>query len=256
LDFRIKIDGLDPGPFCREAAAEGLSCARDHERMRMSTRADISVMAIAILAIANFVDHERANATSVVTCEPVTLAPADQAQVDDLAKHLVAPQLLDESKYFYCKHGARTIAVFQTVPVLAADGASETEFLTCHRDDRWKCDRSRERAIEVPEAAGSEAVRIVTRDDLSAAELRELYAAALGLAGNDSTVETQSCHTPGKMAKEWRALFVQSHSRTIRVSRQGTLFDVERDHIEIELSVEEDAKGVKTMQYRCIVRWP
>jgi hypothetical protein len=42
----------------------------------------------------------------------------------------------------------------------------------------------------------------------------------------------------------------------IKVSKEGPLFDVERDHIEIEFSIEEDAKGVKAMQYRCIVRWP
>ena len=215
------------------------------------------VMAIAILATAGFADIEGANATSVAVCEPVSLAQADKTQVEDLAKNLVAPQTLDESRNaFYCKHGAQTIALFQTVPVRAADGAFETKFATCRRDHLWKCEFSRERAIDVVEVANSATVRITTRDDLSADKLRELYAAALELAGNDATKEAQARHTRADLAQEWRASFIQGHSRTVKVSRDGTLFKVERDHIEIEFSIEEDANGVKTTQYRCIVRWP
>ena len=229
----------------------------------MSAQADITasgvlriLMAIVILAIATFVDIERANATSVVACDLVSLARADKAQVDDLAKNLVAPQLLDESKNAYCKHGAMTMALFQTVPVLAADGAHETDFTSCRRDHLWKCELSRERAIDVVEAGHSATVRITTRDDLSADKLRELYAAALELAGNDSTMQAKACHTPADHAQRLRASFIQGHSRTVKVSRDGTLIKVERDHIEIEYSIEEDARGVKTMQYRCIVQWP
>ena len=230
---------------------------------RMSARSDIGgsgvlriVVSVAMLAIAAFVDIERANATSVVTCDPVTLAAADKAKVEDLARSLVAPQLMDEAKTFYCKRIGLTIALFQTLPVPAADGALETGFTTCRRGDVWKCELSRERAIDVVEAASSETVRITTRDDLSADKLRELHAAALALAGNDSTREAPACGTPADLAQSWRASFVQSHSSTVKVSRDGTAFKVERDHIELEFSIEEDSKGVQTMQYRCIVRWP
>ncbi|HET9472622.1 MAG TPA: hypothetical protein VFO82_01940 [Steroidobacteraceae bacterium] len=229
----------------------------------MSARADISGsgvlrigVALAMLAVAAFIDIECANATSVVVCDPVTLARADKAQVEELAKKLVAPQLLDEAKTFYCKRIALTIALFQTIPVPAADGALETYFTTCRRDHDWKCELSRERAIDVVEAARSETVRITTRDDLSADGLRELYAAALELAGNDSSKEPQTCHTPADLAQSLRASFVQSHSRAVKVSRDGTLSKVQRDHIELEFSIEENAQGMKTMQYRCIVRWP
>ena len=212
-------------------------------------------MAIVMLGMAGLVDIECANATTVKACKAASLARMDKARVDELAKNLAAPQLLDEEKSFYCRQGARAFAFFQTMPVRAADGAFETKLLTCRRDDRWMCDPHRERAIDMVDADAA-TFRITTRGDLSAETLRELYSTALKLAGSDSVIESPACQTPVDQGRILRAMFLRDRSTEVNVSGDGTLFDVERDHIEISFSIEENANGVKTTQYRCIVRWP
>jgi hypothetical protein len=202
--------------------------------------------------IAGLCDIECAKAGAVVQCEPVSLSQVDKAQVEELAQNLLAPQPIDHSRNISCGQREKVIALFQSIPALATDGALETRFAICHREQRWECDVAVERAVDVAEPDRSATVRITTRDDLSADQLRTLYAAAVG----PGLISAEpACRTSAEDARNLRALFLQSSSKEVKASRHGELFGVERDHIEITFSIEKGADGVKAMQYRCITRW-
>jgi hypothetical protein len=219
-------------------------------------RPDVLRVAMMMISpvIAGLCDIECAKAASVVQCEPVSLSQANKAQVEELAKNLLAPQPIDHSRNISCRQREKVIALFQSIPALATDGALETRFAICHREQGWECDVAVERAVDVAEPDRSATVRITTRDDLSADQLRALYAAAVG-PGLTSAEPAPACRTSAEDARNLRALFLQSSSKEVKASRDGELFGVERDHIEITFSIEEGADGVKAMQYRCITRW-